>query len=229
MFGQSRVNVLMMDYRGYGKSTGKPTEEGLQLDAVAVLKYVRQHPKLAGSPIVPFGRSLGGAVATWLAYHHPTDVHGVIIENSFLSVPHMVDTLMPWAASIKWLVLRMYWSSIDLMPQLQQPVMFISGDQDELVPPAHMKRLYDACTQSAHRDFFSVPGGTHNDTWARAGGKYYQRMRVFAEKVMTLHTGRDEVASNGAQDADGNGEDNAGGRARKQVHLPTMTKRFGVK
>mgnify|MGYP003386207123 CR=1 FL=1 len=173
MYGFSGYNVLMMDYRGYGKSTGKPSEKGLQLDGVAMLKYLKQHPRLSSSPIVVFGRSLGGALAIWLAYHHGPDISGVIVENTFMSIPTMVDKLMPWAVSIKWLILRIKWDSIGMIPTLTQPIMFISGDRDELVPSFHMKNLYEAAAKSAFRYMYSVFGGTHNDTWAKAGRKYY--------------------------------------------------------
>ena len=173
IYGISGYNVLMMDYRGYGKSTGIPSEIGLQLDAKAVLKFVKQHPKLTNSPIIPFGRSLGGAVAFWLAYHHPDDVAGVIVENTFSSVPAMVDVLMPWAKNIKHFILRLSWDSLVLMPLIKQPVLFISGDMDELVPPKHMKALYDAGTNPSNV-LFTVNGGTHNDTWAKAGRRYYE-------------------------------------------------------
>lgn len=173
MYGSSGYNVLMMDYRGYGKSTGTPSERGLQLDGMAVLKYLKQHPRLSNSPIVVFGRSLGGSLAIWLAYHHGPDISGVIVENTYMSIPTMVDKLMPWAKAVKWLVLRIKWDSISMIPSLTQPIMFISGDRDELVPSFHMKNLYEAATKSAFRYMFSVVGGTHNDTWAKAGRKYY--------------------------------------------------------
>ena len=174
MFGLGHCNVLMMDYRGYGKSTGVPTEAGLQQDAAAVLKYLRRHPRLGNSPVIPFGRSLGGSVAIWLAYHFPSDVAAIVVENTYLSIPSMVDVLMPWARKIKHLVLRIQWHSDELIKSIKQPILFISGDADELVPPSHMKGLYELATVSIHRDFYSVASGTHNDTWARAGGRYYQ-------------------------------------------------------
>jgi abhydrolase domain-containing protein 13 len=173
MYGYSDYNVLMMDYRGYGKSTGSPSERGLQLDGVAMLKYLKQHPRLSNSPIVVFGRSLGGALAVWLAYHHGPDISGVIVENTFMSIPTMVDRLMPWATSIKWLILRIKWDSIGMIGALPQPIMFISGDRDDLVPSFHMKKLYEGAVKSAFRYMYSVVGGTHNDTWAKAGRKYY--------------------------------------------------------
>ena len=86
MYAACGINVLMVDYRGYGSSTGSPSEKGLNLDAEAVLNFAKSHPKLKNSLMVPFGRSLGGAVALQLARARPNDIAGVILENTFLSI-----------------------------------------------------------------------------------------------------------------------------------------------
>jgi fermentation-respiration switch protein FrsA (DUF1100 family) len=192
MYASCGINVLMMDYRGYGKSTGIPTETGLRIDASTVLSYAVKHPRLQGSPIVAFGRSLGGAVGLDLAQRFPDDVKAIILENTFLSISAMVDKLMPLVASLKFLVLRIGWHSDKSIVNLTQPIMFISGsyktsygvevailqcfsvgDNDELVPTSHMKKLYDLASKAKVRDFYAVAGGTHNDTWIRAGKTYY--------------------------------------------------------
>ncbi|KAK7882486.1 hypothetical protein WMY93_028660 [Mugilogobius chulae] len=88
-----KANVLLMDYRGYGKSEGEPSEDGLYLDAEATLDYVMTRPDLDKTKVVLFGRSLGGAVAVRLASANPHRVAAVIVENTFLSIPHMASTL----------------------------------------------------------------------------------------------------------------------------------------
>lgn len=169
IFALAGVNILMMDYRGYGSSTGIPSEQGLNEDASAVLKFAVAHPKLKNSKIVLFGDSLGGAVCVSLAHRHPDKVHFLILENTFTSISAMVDKIFPFIAPLKGLVLRIKWDSIEKIGSLAQPILFISGDSDELVPPQHMKDLFDAAAKSAGRDFYSVNGGTHNDSFERAG------------------------------------------------------------
>ena len=83
--------------------------------------------RLTNSPIVAFGRSLGGAVSVYLAEKFPEKVAGVVLENTFLSVGAMVDKLMPVVASLKSLVLRIKWDSDEKIKLLKQPIMFISG------------------------------------------------------------------------------------------------------
>lgn len=127
MYGISKLNILMMDYRGFGKSTGTPSETGLQLDGEAVLEYALKHPRLKNSPIVVFGRSLGGAVSVYLAEKFPNKVAAVVVENTFLSIGAMVDILMPFLSPLKPLVLKIKWDSDNKIQHVKQPILFISG------------------------------------------------------------------------------------------------------
>ena len=83
--------------------------------------------RLQGSPLIAFGRSLGGAVAVSLAQRHPSSVSALVLENTFLSIPAMVDQLMPLIAPLKDLVLRIQWCSDQKIVELRQPILFISG------------------------------------------------------------------------------------------------------
>lgn len=225
MYASCKINVLMMDYRGYGSSAGKPSEKGLNLDADAVLNFAKAHPKLKDSPMVPFGRSLGGAVALQLAKSRPNDVAGVIVENTFLSISAMVDTLLPYVAAFKALILRIGWNNEKVIAELAHPILFISGQADELVPPRHMLKLYEVATKSKHRDLFKVARGGHNNTYERAGHEYYQRLRAFFDKVVGITTADSSSSSSSysscAPEKDINDGDIDAG-------IPTMDKNFGV-
>ncbi|KAJ1431670.1 Alpha/Beta hydrolase protein [Ochromonadaceae sp. CCMP2298] len=192
MFAKSEINVLMMDYRGYGSSEGTPTELGLMQDAEAVLLYALQHPRLKNSRMVAFGRSLGGAVAISLAQAFPDLVSGVVVENTFLSVSDMVDVVLPILSPIKSLVLFMKWHSYLKIQELSMPTLFISGDQDQLVPPSHMRRLFELAR--GEKEFYSVAGGTHNDTFEIAGVEYYRRLRQFMRQQVRARTGPEAQA-----------------------------------
>jgi abhydrolase domain-containing protein 13 len=133
-----------------------------------------------------FGRSLGGAVSLYLAEKFPDWVQGVIVENTFLSVSAMVDALMPFLVPIKQFVLNIKWNSDEKIAAVKQPILFISGDADELVPPAHMQALYALAAASVHRDFYSVTGGTHNDTWERGGVEYYQVCYIYMHQFTCI-------------------------------------------
>lgn len=219
MFFKLDINILMMDYRGYGKSTGNPTENGLNIDADTVLKYALTHTKLKKSPLISFGRSLGGAVAVSLAHRYPQSISGVILENTFLSVSAMVDKLLPYVSVLKPLVLRIKWDNDDKIKELTQPIMFISGDADTLVPPIHMKKLHDISIKSKYKDFFSVIGGGHNDSYEDPN--YYTRMKDFINKSFG------QVCDNNIINSKLDDEDDD--YEKIDSFIPTMQNNFNVK
>lgn len=92
--GQLGVNVLMLQYRGYGASTGSPNEKGLNIDAQTGLDYVRQRAELRGTKIVLYGQSLGGAVSIALAAKNAAkgDIAGIVLENTFTSIRKLIPS-----------------------------------------------------------------------------------------------------------------------------------------
>ncbi|KAG6602927.1 putative serine protease family S09X [Phytophthora cinnamomi] len=183
LFRKVGVNVLLVDYRGFGHSEGDPTEEGLKLDAEAALDAMYARTDIDTSKLVVFGRSLGGAVSVYLADIEPSKVAAVILENTFLSISAIVDVLMPFLTYVKPLVLRMHWDSEKTIQRLKQPILFIAGLHDELVPHSHMQQLRALATSSQRTVWFPVPGGTHNDSWLRGGDKYFSELRQFLEAL----------------------------------------------
>ena len=129
-------SVLMLEYRGYGLSTGTPNEKGLVIDAQAGLDYIRSRKDLKDSKIVVFGQSIGGAVAIDLVSknQHNTDIKALMLENTFLSIAKMIPSAVPAA---KWLTpfCHEYWRSEAMISKITNvPILFLSGLQDEIVP-----------------------------------------------------------------------------------------------
>lgn len=177
------ANVLLVEYRGYGDSDSvSPNEAGLQLDAIAALEFCRNHTKL-GPQLFVFGRSLGGAVAFYLADHAQREnrpLAGVMVENTFTSIADMVDHLMPLVSPFKALVLRISWDSTRHVRNLKGPILFLAGSADELVPPSHTSRLIElAQTSSPHVSLHVIPGGTHNECWIQGGEAYWKAIATF--------------------------------------------------
>lgn len=104
-----KTNVLILAYRGYGDSEGKPSEEGLKLDAEATLEYALNDAEIDNDRIFVFGRSLGASVAARLGSQKSNQLQGIILENGFTSISDMVDHLMPMVAKFKWLIQRIYY------------------------------------------------------------------------------------------------------------------------
>jgi pimeloyl-ACP methyl ester carboxylesterase len=107
------TNVLIIDYRGYGKSEGAPSEDGLKLDADATLEYALNCEDINSERIFLFGRSLGGAVAIQLAMAKSNSLKGLVVENTFTSIAELVDTIMPMVAPFKVFIQRVFYPSID--------------------------------------------------------------------------------------------------------------------
>ena len=181
------VNVLMVEYRGYGESDSvPPSEAGLKLDAEAALRFILKHPKINAASIFLFGRSLGGAVAFHLAQYaeqQQLPLAGVIVENTFTNIADMVDQLMPFIAPLKLLVLRIRWDSLSIVPSLNAPVLYLAGARDELVPHSHMLRLHKSTSISRLNKLHIVKDGTHNETWQHGGQQYWEAMRSFMEQA----------------------------------------------
>ncbi len=126
----------MLEYRGYGLSTGNPTEKGLVIDAQTGLDYIRSRADLKGNKILVYGQSLGGAVSIDLVAKNKGtgDIKGLMLENTFLSIAKMIPNVMP-AAKVLTPLCHEYWRSEMVLPQITDiPILFLSGLQDEIVP-----------------------------------------------------------------------------------------------
>ncbi len=178
----SHVNVLIMGYRGYSESTGRPSEKGLQIDSLAVMDYIFSRKDIDSNKIYILGTSLGGAVGIYATVHSKHELAGLILENTFTSMPDMVDLLIPKVSKLKGLILRNYWTSIKRISKVKSPILFISGLKDELIPPQHMNSLYQAATEALFKEQLTFNGG-HNDTWMAGGDAYFLGVAKFIAKT----------------------------------------------
>ncbi|KAL0567158.1 hypothetical protein V5O48_014833 [Marasmius crinis-equi] len=142
-FVELGCDVLLVSYRGYGHSEGTPSEKGIQRDSQAGLDYVLSHPELKKRPIIVHGHSLGGAVSIDLAHRNPDKIHGLIVENTFLSIPAVAKDL----PGIRHLTFAIHqtWESqrrIACIPR-SIPILMFSGSKDEVVPAAQMQKLWE--------------------------------------------------------------------------------------
>jgi len=150
------LDTLIIDYRGYGRSGGRPSEKGLYLDAEAAYDWLRARPEIDQGSIVAFGRSLGGAVAIELAKRRP--VFALIVESAFTSTADIGREVLPFLP-VRLLVTQKF-DSIGKVGSITVPKLFIHGRHDEIIPFSHGKRLFAAAAEP--KQFFPMAGG-HND------------------------------------------------------------------
>lgn len=184
-FKRFGCNIVMLSYRGYGFSTGSPNERGIKIDTQTTLDFIRAHPSLSHTVLVAYGQSIGGAVAIDLAARNPASVHALILENTFLSIPELIPHVLPPVRPFAFLC-REYWNSGIAIGKISPnvPTLFLSGRQDELVPPAHMDALYERC-RSDIKVWKHFADGTHNDTCVKP--KYFESIGEFLlAHVVTL-------------------------------------------
>ncbi len=165
------ANLFMFDYRGYGRSAGAASEEGCYRDAEAAYDWLRQ--KFPHLPIMAHGHSLGGAVVIELACRRK--LQGLIVESSF---PHARDMarLMFGPVPVYWLA-SMKWASRDKVAKLEIPKLFLHGDRDHVIPYQLGQELFKHA--AAPKQFVTLAGADHNDTYLASGDRYFQAIRDF--------------------------------------------------
>jgi len=170
------AQLFIFDYRGYGKSGGKPSEEGLYEDSRAAWRYLVQERGIRADRIVLFGNSLGGAPATQLATE--VDPSGLILQSSFTSVPDMAKVVLPFFPRF---LVRTQMDSLSKIPSIGCPKLIIHSSRDEVIPYRMGRQLFEAAREP--KQFLEVPGATHDDTYLVGGEKYLETIRKFLDGV----------------------------------------------
>ncbi|SAL98190.1 hypothetical protein [Absidia glauca] len=186
-------NVVTLSYRGYGLSEGKANEKGLQIDAQTVVDYIKNHPLLKHTQLIAYGQSLGGAVAIYVVSNNEDDFDGLIIENTFLSVPLLIPHILPGALRYLAHVCNQKWRTYKSISNVQRvPILFLSSLRDELVPPSHMAKLYEVAETVGAKVWKGFDYGTHNDTCLQID--YFESIEEFVRD----HVLEDEAIDGGA-------------------------------
>lgn len=163
-------SVLVLDYRGYGKSEGWPTEKGLYTDSETGYIYLLGLGYHARD-IVLHGESLGCAIAIDLASRRPCA--GLVLEAPFSSASDVAATILPVVGP----ALVHSYDSLPKIRWLLMPKLFIQGDRDEVIPPSLAQKLYAA--SQAPKSFWVVAGAGHNNILSKAGPQYRERLHAF--------------------------------------------------
>ena len=154
------VSVFAIDYRGYGRSGGKPNEKGVLADGHAAHAWLMEHARLQPTDVVLMGRSLGAAVAIDVASTH--GARGLIFEGSFTTMPDVASVHYPFIP-VRWLMRNRY-ESIRKIGRYDGPLLQIHAIDDEIVPLALGEQLF-AAAPSENKTLLKIPHRGHNDLW----------------------------------------------------------------
>jgi hypothetical protein len=168
--------VMVFDYRGYGRSEGKPNEQGILKDARSARAWLAKRTGVTEPEIVLIGRSLGGAVAVDLAAKD--GARGLVLASTFTSLPDAAAHHFPWVPT--HLLMSMRLDSFEKIKRYQGPVLVSHGDADRVVPYELGRRLFGAAP--GRKKFVTLDGAGHNDPW---DDKFHELLDHFLASLAT--------------------------------------------
>jgi uncharacterized protein len=169
-------SFFILDFRGYGKSSGVISEEGFYNDAEAAYQYLITVKKIKPENILIYGRSIGSGVAVELAARHKTKA--LMLEAPYSSLRTLAREKAPYVFPQFWL--KYHFNSIAKINRVQCPILFIHGSKDTLIPAQHSRKLTEAF--SGQKQLLIIDGGSHNDL--RMFESYHNGLKKFLENLI---------------------------------------------
>jgi uncharacterized protein len=180
-FHKLGLSVFLFDYRGYGQSTGPfPSERAVYADAQRAWNYVVKERRIAPRNVILYGHSLGGAIAIDLALRQP-DAAALIVQSSFTSALEMSQRTQWTGVFPVGLLLNQRFASIEKVPRLQMPTLYIHGKEDGLIPFTMSQQLYEATRAPKRIQLF--PGAGHNNVAEVGGALYFKTVEDFLKQL----------------------------------------------
>ena len=179
---RARLNVFAFDYRGYGRSEGRPSEQGVTADARAAWDLLVSELGERAEKVVLFGHSLGGAIAIDCAQHRRGA--GLIVQSTFTDVRQMARVRFP--SLPVHLVARNQFRSLEKVSKLALPKLFIHGTADETIPVVLGRRLFEQA--AGPKEWYEVPHAGHNDVPRHGGLRYLWKIASFAKRSIRAST-----------------------------------------
>jgi fermentation-respiration switch protein FrsA (DUF1100 family) len=169
------LSTFVFDYRGFGRSEGKPTEQGTYLDAEGAWRYLVEDRNIPPTEIIIFGRSLGGPIAARLGRDYKPKA--LIIESAFTSVRDIAADLYPYLP-VRFMS-RFDYNTMDYLRGVRSPVLIVHSRDDEIVPFKHGRRLFEAAGEP--KEFLEITG-SHNEGFMTSGRFYEEGLNFFVSK-----------------------------------------------
>lgn len=184
LYTKHKLNLVVADYRGYGASAGNPTLTDLVHDAPILFKAIKEELSQRGrrEDVWLMGRSLGSISALELAYNHPDQIKGLIIESGFPSITRLILHLGIPAGTIE--LEPIYEACISMVRKITAPTLIIHGEYDMLVPLREAEDLHKNI--GAHdKELIIIPGADHNDIMFVGFDEYFGAIQRFIQRTGT--------------------------------------------
>jgi len=183
LYNKLGINFLPVDYRGYGRSTGKPCVSAMMNDCHAVFDFVKTwlaKNKYSG-PLIVMGRSLGSASAIEIAVSHKNKISGLILESGFAYAGPLLRILGidPDAIGFKE---ETGFRNVDKIKTFNKSALIIHAEQDHIIPFSEGQALYNACSAS-DKTLLKIPGANHNDIFMRGLSEYMAAVKALTDRV----------------------------------------------
>jgi fermentation-respiration switch protein FrsA (DUF1100 family) len=175
IFHKLGLNTFIFDYRGYGKSKGKPDEKGFYIDAEAVYKYLLNELKILENKIILYGESLGTAIAIKLASEQK--VKAIILEGAFSRGKDMAKRIYPF---LPYFFFSNSFDSLSRIKKIEFPKLFLHSQDDEIVPFSLAKKLYDSAPDP--KDLIKL-NGSHNGCFLESKELYISALDKFIKEL----------------------------------------------
>ena len=181
VYNQSGINFLAVDYRGYGRSGGKPTVTAMMQDCHIIFHFVRkwlQQNNFSG-PLILMGRSLGSASVLELAAAYKNLIDGLIVESGFAYAGPLLSLLGIDFAALGFKEEKGF-RNIDKIGNFDKPTLIIHAEFDHIIPYSDGHALYEACP-SGNKKLLKIPGANHNDIFMHGFQEYLAAVRDIVE------------------------------------------------
>ena len=175
------VSSFMFDYRGYGKSEGRPSEKGLYQDAEAAFKWLTETRGINPGNIILYGHSLGSAVSVDLALEKGMNAGGMVLESPFTSAADVARTI--YFGLPVGLVMSVKLDNIGRIGEVKMPILIIHGVSDTVIPFEMGKKLFDAAPEP--KTFLPIAGGDHSDCYYVAPEEYWSSWKDLLDQVQS--------------------------------------------
>ena len=176
-FHRLGLSTLIIDYRGYGQSEGRPTEPGTYRDAEAAWHYLVQECQVPPNKLIIFGRSLGGGVASWLARQHPPAA--LILESTFTAATDVAAQVYPFLPVRQ--LSRIHYDTLSRLPEIHCPILIVHSPDDRVIPYSHGQRLFAAANEP--KKFLEIRGD-HNEGFIISARVYETSLNAFVGKYI---------------------------------------------